>query len=70
VDSLEGRQALQRDLGRLQRCANTSCIKFNKSKCHVLHLGEGNPGYAYKLEVSRMESSPMERDLGFGLMAS
>jgi len=32
VDSLEGREALQRDLGRLERCTITNYMKFNKRK--------------------------------------
>ncbi|KAK4823259.1 hypothetical protein QYF61_000226 [Mycteria americana] len=34
-------------------------MKFNKNKFQILHLGQSNPGYTYKLE-----SSPTERDLG------
>jgi len=45
VDSLEGREALQRDVHKLEGCAVTDCMKFNKSKCWILHLREGNPGY-------------------------
>ena len=41
-----------------------SCRKFNKSKCQILHLGQGNLGYMYRLEDERLESSPTERDLG------
>ncbi|KAK4811098.1 hypothetical protein QYF61_016384, partial [Mycteria americana] len=64
VDSLEGREALQRDLDRLESWAITNWMKFNKSKCQILHLGQGNPGYMYKLGEERLESSPVERNLG------
>ncbi|KAK4823659.1 LOW QUALITY PROTEIN: hypothetical protein QYF61_005011 [Mycteria americana] len=69
VDSLEGREALQSDLGRLESWTITSCMKFNKSKCQILHLGWGYPGYTYKLRNERLESSPTERDLGRALAA-
>ena len=40
-------------------------MKLNKSKCWILHLGWGSPGYTYKPGDERLESSPVERDLGF-----
>ena len=49
VDSLKGREILQRDLDRLESWAITSRVKFHRSKCWILHLGWGNPGYTYKL---------------------
>ncbi|KAK4820681.1 hypothetical protein QYF61_003601 [Mycteria americana] len=39
-------------------------MKFNKSKGRILHLGQSNAGYKYKLGEEWLESSPAERDLG------
>ncbi|TRZ15051.1 hypothetical protein HGM15179_012031 [Zosterops borbonicus] len=45
------------------RSGSVKLKKFNKAKCKVLHLGQGNPKYKSRLKDKQLESSPAEKDL-------
>lgn len=64
VNSFKSGEALQRDLGKIKGQVITNCMKFNKGKCQSLTLEQGSPGSTYRLGDKRLESNPIERDLG------
>jgi len=64
VDMLEGWDAIQRDLDRLERWTCVNHMKFNKAKCRVLHVGWANSKHKYRMGGEWLKNSPEEKDLG------
>ena len=59
-----GIECILSNLDRLEKWAHKNLMRFNKAKSKVLHWGQGNSRYMYRLEKERFGSSPVEKDLG------
>ncbi|PKU41117.1 rna-directed dna polymerase from mobile element jockey- hypothetical protein [Limosa lapponica baueri] len=64
VDTLEGKDAIQNDLERLERWVHAKLMKFNQAKFKVLHMDRGYPKHKDRLVREWIENSSLkEKDL-------
>lgn len=54
----------QAGLNRLDKKVEDKCVRFNKAKCQVLHLGHNNPMWHLWAGEERLEGCSAHRDLG------
>ena len=64
VQSTEQRDRLQRNIDNLLHWTNLWQIKFNCSKCKILHIGRKNPCYNYVMNGLNLQETKLEKDLG------
>ena len=49
VSTEEDRKSLQDDIDKLSDWSDLWLLKFNTSKCSVMHLGRNNPKHVYNM---------------------
>lgn len=55
---------IQEELDDLDDCSKRSKMKFNSTKCKVMHSGTNNENFCYKLGAHQLEIVQEEKDLG------
>ena len=62
ADAQEDCTAVQQGLDRLDSWTGRNLMRFNKSKCRVLHLGRNNCMHQYRLGDDLQEKTSAEKD--------
>ncbi|KAJ7408725.1 hypothetical protein WISP_118864 [Willisornis vidua] len=63
ADMLEGRDAIQKDLDKLEGWACVKLMKFQEAKHKILHLNQDNHKRRYRMGREWIESSPEGKNL-------
>ena len=63
ADTLEGYATFQQELDRTESSAGRNLVRFNKSKCRVLHLEKNNHRHQYRLGDDLMKRTSVEKNL-------
>ena len=58
------RDQLQDDINKMQAWADTWQMKFNTSKCAVMHVGNNNSHHEYSMGGTTLQETKEEKDLG------
>ena len=64
ADTPEGFATIQQNLDRLESWAGRNLMRFDKSKCTVLHLGRNNHMHLHQLGDDLKERSSAEKNFG------
>jgi len=62
ADTPRGLDAIQRDLGKLEKWACLNLMRISKARCKVLHVGQGNPHYRHRLGHEWIKGSPAKTE--------
>ncbi len=57
-------KGMRTDMDRLQVWSKTWLLRFNASKCKVMHMGSSNPSGSYSMSGVVLEDIDQEKDVG------
>jgi Reverse transcriptase (RNA-dependent DNA polymerase)/Endonuclease-reverse transcriptase len=64
IKSPADRQLLQETVDKLGQWAAKWGMSFNKNKCKIMHVGNGNPKYEYYMQGTKLATVEEEKDVG------
>ena len=58
---------IQEDLKKLIDWSEKWLMSFNTDKCEVMHIGDKNPNFKYKMRDQELDKVKQEKDLGVNI---